>query len=104
MGTPEQDELWVTLNGQTAKLGWAELQKHFARGVVITVSTKLDLVDVAMRFARDDRAAVDQWLKSGEVARASSQDAERWERADTTFWAVVIAPWVLVQEIQPQHN
>ena len=27
------------------------------------------------------------------------EDAKRWEQNKQTFWSVVVAPWVLVQEI-----
>ncbi len=94
----EKDELWVKLNGQTARLDWTELQTHFARGVVIKVTAELDLVDVAVCVARDDVAKIDQWLDDGEISRATDADAQQWQDNNTEFWAVVAAPWVLVQQ------
>ena len=33
------------------------------------------------------------------LRRASDDDARRWSAQNTEFWAMVIAPWVIVQEI-----
>lgn len=94
----ESDDLHARLNGETGRISWQELQRHFARGVVIHVSADLDLVEVAAHVARDDRAAVEGWITEGKIARATSDHAEEWERRKPDFWAVVTAPWVLVQE------
>jgi len=53
-GERARRELAEKLNLETARLGWDELARHFARGSVIRVAA--------------------------------------------TLWAVVVAPWVLVQE------
>ena len=92
-------ELRTQFNAETGKLGWNELERHFARGVVVWVASDLDLVEVAAAFARDDKPAVERWLTEGRVVRAASEHAERWHREQALFWAVVAAPWVLVQEI-----
>lgn len=92
------EELRQKTNLETGRLSWPELQRHFARGVVIVVAGDLDLVDIARCFIQDDKPAVEQWLKAGSIAHATDADAQRWHEAQTGFWAVVIAPWVLVQE------
>ena len=95
-----EDALRHKLNAETAKLSWKELQRHFARGVVIVVAPELDLVDVAVSMARDDKAAVETWMSAGQVARAGDDDARAWSDRDATLWTVVVAPWVLVQDVQ----
>lgn len=87
------------LNGETGKLSWKELERHFARGVVIRVVPGLDLVEVATRIANDDKQAVAQWMNAGQISRASIEDAHDWNQRQPNFWAVVTAPWVLVQEV-----
>jgi hypothetical protein len=94
----DNEDMRVKLNGETARIAWAELQKPFARGAVVKVGAGLDLVDVAASFARDDKTAVERWLRDGSVARLTDQDARDWQERDPTLWAVVAAPWVLVQE------
>ena len=83
---------------ETARISWLELQKFYAAGSVITVEPQLDLVEVAFAFSRDDKTAVAQWLNEGIVGRTSEQQAQQWYQQKTELWAVVISPWVLVQD------
>jgi len=92
-------ELLSHLNLETGRLSWAEAERHFARGVVLKVAAELDLLEVAAAMAEDDKAAFALWLETGRVARASTADAIRWHEHQAEFWAVVVAPWVLVQAI-----
>lgn len=92
-------EFHTQLNQETGRLQWAELETHFARGVVIKIDAQLDLLDVADAMANDDKAKFSLWLNKGQVAKAETEDALRWRGTKTQFWAIVIAPWVLVQEI-----
>lgn len=96
------EALWQRLNGETGRIAWQELLPHFARGVIVNVAPELDLVAVATGFVQDDKAQVEQWLASGAVRRASDDDARRWSAENPDFWAVVTAPWVLIQEIRLQ--
>lgn len=91
--------LRARLNAETGRLDWPALARHYARGVVIRVAPGMDLVEVAAAFSADDRAAVERWLAEGRVGRAGDADAQAWHAGRATFWAVVVAPWVLVQEI-----
>ncbi|HEY0634313.1 MAG TPA: DUF2288 family protein [Gammaproteobacteria bacterium] len=99
---PLDEELKARLNGETGKLGWPELQRHFARGVVVVAAAGMDLVEVATRMSMDDGETVNQWLAAEQIRRASEADARRWVESDAQFWAVVVAPWVVVQEIPLQ--
>jgi hypothetical protein len=98
--TAEDETLKQQLNAETGRIAWPELQRHFARGVVVLVGPDLDLVDVAVQFVKDDKAAIEALLNRGQIARADDQHAEKWIQANAVFWAVVAAPWVLIQEIK----
>jgi hypothetical protein len=87
------------LNAETGRLVWPELERHFARGVVIKVDCSLDLVEVAACVAEDNHAAVEAWMKEGRMCHPSMEDAKDWVERQPDFWAVVVAPWVLVQEV-----
>ena len=83
---------------QTARIGWKELERHFARGVLLQVDPALDLVEVATRFANDDRETVEGWLTSGQVRHLPDDVARDWNARDPELWAAVVAPWIVVQE------
>ena len=98
----EREILRAKLNLETAQLGWKELERHFARGDVVKVATGVDLIDAALHIAENDDTTVEAWLADGRIARAAMPDAEDWHVRQPMFWAVVVAPWVLVQEALKQ--
>ena len=87
------------LNAQTGQLAWPELARHFARGVVVVVSPEEDLVAVAESMVGDNQAVINRLYEESKLHRAQDDDARDWDEENTRFWAVVVTPWVLVQEI-----
>ena len=99
---PPDEALWGEINAQTARIGWEELERHFARGSVIWVAPELDLVEVAAMLVLDRADGIESLMTSGELARATDEHARDWSDRDPELWAVVVAPWVLVQEHKGQ--
>lgn len=85
------------LNGETSRMAWRELLRFFAGGNVLAVQDGIDLVEVAVRMAQDDKAAVAAWLEADCIRPVSDDQARAWLEADASLWAVVVKPWVLVQ-------
>lgn len=98
----DDHELRQKINLETARLGWSELQRHFARGIVVVVGPELDLIEVAAALAEDQAPRFEHWVKLGQLHRACDEDGRRWDTTRTLFWSCVVAPWVLVQEIPLQ--
>lgn len=92
------EELRGVLNGQTAMLDWKDLEKHFARGVLIKVDPGIDLMEVGAAFVQDNRQQIETWMSDTKIAKADDNDALNWSVHKPVFWVVVVAPWVLVQE------
>jgi hypothetical protein len=92
------DQLRAKINGETARMQWKALDRFFAAGAVIAVSSDLDLVEVAYRIASDDKAAVAQWMAENRIGRVSDEQANAWLAGDMSLWTVVVKPWVLVQQ------
>lgn len=90
--------LKARLNTETAKVGWNEIQRFFAKGQVFIVASELDLIDTAARMIQDEKTSVDDWLQRNLIQQAATDDAKRWNETDPDLWAVVVAPWILVQE------
>jgi hypothetical protein len=70
----------------------------FASGSAVFVASSLDLIDVAYQFSIDNKDQVTQWMQNNQISLVSDQQALMWLEADTTVWAVVLKPWILVQE------
>ena len=92
--------LRAKINSETGCVRWPLLERHYARGVLVSVAADLDLVTVAVAMATDDQQRFNDWLAAGKVHHATPQDAMDWHGRDAELWAVVAAPWVLVQEVR----
>lgn len=95
-----QDDLTKNkVNQETSKIAWSELQRFFAQGLAIYISSELDLVDAADAFAKDNKAQVEQWMQQQLLHPVSDQQASEWINNNVQVWAVVVKPWILVQTI-----
>src|SRR5476651_1103600 len=61
--------LYLKLFAETAQIEWSELQRFFARGVLLKVARDIDLVSVAEAVASDDTKQVTEWLSAGLLER-----------------------------------
>ena len=99
--TPPEDpdaEARAKLVAETARIPWRELQRFFAQGRVIDVHPDLDLVEMALSIARDEARVIAPEMQQGRIALVSDERARAWLAADAEVWAVVVKPWVLIQE------
>jgi len=94
----EPSTLYAKLLGETASIRWEELQPFFARGALLWVEPALDLIAVAEAVAENQAGKVAAWLASGELAKVSESRALDLFERDPTLWAVVVSPWVMIQE------
>jgi len=94
------EELRTHLHGETSKLPWSDLEKYFARGILYKVEKGLDILDVAIVMARDDNVSLEKWIKDEKVIEVEMDDAKEWHKTSASLWTVVVAPFVLVQEIK----
>ena len=96
-GTEREALLRQEYHSQTSRIRWHELQTYYAHGSVINVAPGLDLVEVAVQLGLDNVTRFKGWTGAGEVAPVSDQQALDWYETNEELWAVVAAPWVLVQ-------
>ncbi len=95
----EPQSLNQKLNLETARIGWHELQTHFARGLTVYVAPELDLVNIAHMMAADDSTTIALLMREGRLGRVTEAQAQQFWQHNTPMWAVVVAPWVLVQPV-----
>jgi hypothetical protein len=96
--TEQPSTLYAKLLGETAPISWQELQPFFARGALLMVEGTQDLIAVAQAVAENDQDKVAVWLTSGQLQKVDDGYAADLLARDPPLWAVVVAPWVLVQE------
>ena len=90
----------ATLSMETAKIEWAELQRFFAAGNVYHLSSGQDLPLLAEKFKSDDAKHIEQLLDTGNLKLVSDTQARTWLDQKSSVWAVVVAPYVLVQNLE----
>ena len=83
---------------QTACIHWHQLQTYYAHGNVICVAQELDLVEVAVQLGMDNTECFQSWIAAEQIAGVSGEQALTWYDTNRELWAVVAAPWVLVQQ------
>lgn len=86
------------VNLETAKIHWTELQRFFAKGEAVWIASELDLVEVGYQFSIDNKTEIQHWLENKQLALVADEQALRWLETDAELWAVVVKPWILVQE------
>ena len=92
------------IHSETSKIAWSELQRFFAAGKAIYVAVDLDLVEVAVQVSIDNSERVRQWMDTGKIAPVSDEQARDWIDTDATVWAVVVKPWVLIQQMKENYD
>ena len=88
----------LKLNQETARIHWHELQRPFAQGRVIWAREGLDLIEIALLIACDDARTLESEMARGNIAQVADRQARHWLETHASLWAVVVKPWVLVQE------
>ena len=83
---------------ETSTVPWHELQRLFASGVVISISSELDLIETAYLMVQDDKESIEALMQKEKIQHVSNEQAKKWYAENTLLWSVVVKPWVLVQE------
>ena len=96
----EQDVLFAKLNLETAQIPWCELQRFFAQGKVFMVDAERDLVSIAHQVACDQADKIDRLINDSVINRVTDEQAKTMIERDSVVWAVVVAPWVLIQPLK----
>tara|TARA_R110002074_G_scaffold152936_1_gene307485 strand:- start:52739 stop:53032 length:294 start_codon:yes stop_codon:yes gene_type:complete len=89
---------WHALHAETAMIEWQGLERFFAKGNLLRVSTDLDLVDAAVELANDNKVIIELWVAENCLAGVSDEEASLWSKGETELWSVVVLPWILVQQ------
>ena len=97
--TDANKALKTKLNQETARINWDELQRFYASGSLVAVKPGFDLIEVACHFANDNKPEVQSLLEAGTLFQPTDNNVQDWYERQTLHWAVVIAPWILAQEI-----
>lgn len=99
----EELDLRTRLNMECGQIGWQEIERLFARGMAMYVAPQLDLVEVAALTAENETEQMAAWTEQQSVGALTVEQAKDWQSRNPELWAVVVAPWVFVQERAQTH-
>ena len=85
-------------HAETAAIEWKDLERFFARGNLLRVSSDLDLVDAAVEMANDNKPIIEQWIAENRLSGVSNDEATLWSKDEGELWSVIVLPWILVQQ------
>ena len=87
------------LEKYTGEVDWPYLKKHYQSGALIYVDPALNITEVGRAIAEDDTETIKTWKKSGDIIQPSAPHAAYWEESGDTFLALVVSPFVLMQQV-----
>jgi len=94
------DNLKAALSESLDEAQWDWLMPHAKRDALVLVDPQLDLLDVGVAIARDDTQQVQSWIGSQQLYKPSSEQLATWNtQPETPFRALIVQPYVLVQEL-----
>ncbi|WP_312934827.1 DUF2288 domain-containing protein [Pseudomonas sp.] len=96
--TDHTSTLYAKLLGETAIIEWKALERFWAKGDLIWVAPSLDLIEAAAAMAENHHETVAKWRSDGIVGAVSDEVALSLQTRDPEIWAVVVSPFILIQE------
>ena len=77
---------------------WEWLMPHAKRDAIVIVAPELNLLDVGVAIASDDKASVESWINQQQLSKPSPEQLSDWGNEPTRrFKALIVQPYVLVQ-------
>ncbi len=97
MAHEQEESLEESLKKTLDEAEWAWLAPHAKRGVLVWVSAQLDLLEVGVALAQDNKAKVQEWLQKGLLTKHSPGDTETQDPSpEERFMCLIVEPFVLV--------
>ena len=78
---------------------WEWLMPHVERDVLVIVVPELDLLEVGEAIASDNVNFVQRWISEQQMTKPSPEQIAEWnENRSKKFNALIVSPYVLIQE------
>ncbi len=93
-------ELLEQFKKDLAEVDWKEMRIHLRRDAIILVAAELDLVEVALAVAEDDKSQVETWIGQEQLGKPNAEQLESWEKQlNKPFRLLIVQPYILAQEV-----
>lgn len=85
------------LNLETAQISWKELELFFAKGNLLCIDPKIDLINTAELLVANNKEKLEQLIAENQISFVTPQWIKHNCLPTTKLWSVVIAPYVICQ-------
>ena len=95
------------LQAQILVVPFVDMEPHLKRGAVIVIDEELDLAQVGLWLARDNKEEISKLIEAQLLTKASPLDFEAWRREKRFFKILIVQPFVVAQNftaLSPQNN
>ncbi len=93
------ENLRKRLTEDIADVNWNDIKPHAQRNAVIVVNENLNLLDVGVAIAQDDKIVVERWITENLISKPSNEQLSHWNDNTTQlFTTLIIQPFVLIQQ------
>ncbi|NVJ66622.1 MAG: DUF2288 family protein [Gammaproteobacteria bacterium] len=92
-----REELIAKLNGETAIVAWAEIERFFAKGNLLLVEKCVDLINCAADMSMDNGEEIGKLINEEKIQAMPVEFVKANCKPETEFWTVVVAPYILAQ-------
>ena len=100
MSTEQDKLLYAKINLETAQIPWKELERFFD-GETDTYFETYQLEEIGTldsSYGTIHIVAISGILEKKEIQKVTDDQARIWSDSDAMLWAVVVKPWILVQQ------
>ena len=93
--------LYKKLQEEKTEISIKDLQVHQKRRALILVSDTLDITDVAVLVALDDKKSIESWLSKSLIENVEDdQFKDMMQRDNKIFSFIIVQPFVLIQYLR----
>jgi len=85
---------------EIGKVSWSWLRPHEKRKILFLVADELDLIEVAVAVAEDDKSLVKAWLDRGSLVQPNLKQVAKWEKNGGLFSGIVVKPFVFFKAVE----
>ncbi|MGK7888256.1 MAG: DUF2288 domain-containing protein [Leptolyngbyaceae cyanobacterium] len=83
---------------------WSWLESHAQRDAIVLVNPALSLAEVGVAIATDNTQIVQHWIAEQLLLKPTQTQIIEWDAQKVKeFRALIIQPYVLIQEVQPTN-
>lgn len=92
-------ELLEKLTRECTPIDWLRLKPHYNQDILITVQKDLDIINVGIEMANDNKIQIEKWIHEKKLVKPTPEQINAWDQQNTRFKSLVISPYVLMQII-----